>query len=279
MDFFECMMSNFLMPVITLPTKINPKRHTIIDNIFTNQIHSDMKSGNLSIAISDHLPSFFMIPKDHQNHIPKNHKVYTRKTKNFDRANFVMDFLDIDWDETLNANKNDTDHSFSIFMMKINELLDRYMPLRKLSNREFKRRYKPWLSDEIFNKLRKCNNPETKVRFNDEYKQLKNDLINTTRQSKRDYYKHYFTENSSNLQKIWKGIKEIINIKSRNYNQPTCIVDKGKTLTEPRAIANSFNKYYASIADDILKKRKSDGNKSYMDYLDNPAHQTIALYD
>ena len=111
---------------------------------------------------------------------------------------------------------------------------------------EFKRRYKPWLSDEIFNKinhknsvfnkLRECNNPETKVRLNDEYKQLKNYLINTTRQSKLDYYKHYFTENSSNLQKIWEGIKEIINIKSRNYNQPTCIVDKGKTLTEPRAI-------------------------------------------
>ena len=133
MDFFECMMSNFLMPVITLPTKIYPKRNTIIDNIFTHQIHPDMKSGNLSIAISDHLPSFFRIPKDNQNHIPKNHKVYTRKTKNFHKANFVMDFLDIDWDETLNANKNDTDHSFSIFMMKINELLDRYMPLRKLS--------------------------------------------------------------------------------------------------------------------------------------------------
>ena len=50
-NFFEEMMANFLMPVITLPTKINSKRHTIIDNIFTNQINPDMRSGNLSIYI------------------------------------------------------------------------------------------------------------------------------------------------------------------------------------------------------------------------------------
>ena len=60
-NFFEAMMSNFLLPVITLPTKIYPKKHTVIDNIFTNQVHAEMKSGNLSISISNHLPSFFYL--------------------------------------------------------------------------------------------------------------------------------------------------------------------------------------------------------------------------
>ena len=54
-NFFETMMSSHLLPTITLPTKINPKKNSIIDNIFTNQIHPDMKSGNLTLAISDHL--------------------------------------------------------------------------------------------------------------------------------------------------------------------------------------------------------------------------------
>ena len=71
-NFFETMMPSFQFPVITISTKINPKKHTVIDNIFTNQIHPDMKSGNLSISISDHLPSFFVIPHGNQNHIPKN---------------------------------------------------------------------------------------------------------------------------------------------------------------------------------------------------------------
>ena len=100
-NFFETMMSSHLLRTITIPTKINPKKSTIIDNIVTNQIHPDMMSGNLTIAISDHLPSFFVIPKDNQNHPPKKQNLYTRKTKNFDKVNFICDYLDIDWNTIL----------------------------------------------------------------------------------------------------------------------------------------------------------------------------------
>ena len=56
-------MSNFLLPVVTLPTKINRIKSSVIDNIFTNHLHPDMKSGNLTVGISDHLPTFFIVPK------------------------------------------------------------------------------------------------------------------------------------------------------------------------------------------------------------------------
>ena len=73
------MMSSFQLPVITIPTKINTNKNTVIDNIFTNHIHPDMKSGNLTLAISDHLPSFFIVPRENQNHMPKHHNLYTKK--------------------------------------------------------------------------------------------------------------------------------------------------------------------------------------------------------
>ena len=69
----------------------------------------------------------------------------------------------------------------------------------------------------------------------------------------------------NNLEKIWKGIKEIINIKSNNYNQPTFIIHNDKTLTDPIEIANSYNYYFTSIADKIQKERKYDGNKHHCD--------------
>ena len=65
-------MSNFLLPLITIPTKINSGTNTLIANIFTNHLHPDMKTGNLSIQISDHLPSFMIVPSQNQNHLPKN---------------------------------------------------------------------------------------------------------------------------------------------------------------------------------------------------------------
>ena len=40
-EFFEIMMANLLIPCITLATKINRCNNTIIDNIFTNNIHPD----------------------------------------------------------------------------------------------------------------------------------------------------------------------------------------------------------------------------------------------
>ena len=36
-DFFDLFMSNFFLPTILLPTKINNGPDTLIDNIFTNQ--------------------------------------------------------------------------------------------------------------------------------------------------------------------------------------------------------------------------------------------------
>ena len=48
LNFINKMTSNFLLPVITLPTKINTSNDTLIDNIFTNQINPDIISGNLS---------------------------------------------------------------------------------------------------------------------------------------------------------------------------------------------------------------------------------------
>ena len=46
-DFFDKMMSNYFLPVISLPTKVNIGKNTLIDNIFTNYLNPDCKSGNL----------------------------------------------------------------------------------------------------------------------------------------------------------------------------------------------------------------------------------------
>ena len=287
-NFFETMMSSHMLPTITIPTKINHKKNTVIDNIFTNQLNPDMRSGNLSIAISDHLPSFFIIPKDNQNHAPKRQNLYTRKTKNFDRENFIYDYLDINWNEILQTNKNDVNTSLQIFLTKINELLDKYMPLRKMTKSEYKRKFKPWITDQILEKISnknkllkksiKTKDPARKNQWEREYKTLKNEITALTRQSKKDYYHQYFTDNIKNLQKIWKGIKEIINIKTKNFTQPTCIIDNMKTITDPKEIANTFNNYYTSIADKILNDRKYEGNKHHTDYLNNALDTTFAIF-
>ena len=77
--FFNKMMLNFLfLPVISIPTKINTVKDTLIDNIFTNEVSPYLISGNFTEDISDHLPSFLIIPKNIQKKLPKNLTIYTR---------------------------------------------------------------------------------------------------------------------------------------------------------------------------------------------------------
>ena len=107
---------------------------------------------------------------------------------------------------------------------------------------------------------------------------MKNEITENTRVNKKNYYENYFTKHKDNLSKTWKGIKEIINLKNKSSDFPSCIIDKGVTITDPTEIANKFNNFYTSIADSILAKRKYNGNKSFHDYLTNPLDISMALY-
>ncbi len=128
-NFYEKITSNLFLPLISLPTKINTKNNTLIDNIFTTQFNPDTISGNLTVNISDHLPSFMITPRANLNHLPKNHNIFTRDLKNFDRENFLLDILAVDWNSTVV--ENNAELSFNRFLTKANEVIDRYMPLKK----------------------------------------------------------------------------------------------------------------------------------------------------
>ena len=111
------------------------------------------------------------------------------------------------------------------------------------------------------------------------YNTIKNEITGLIRVSKKDYYGRYFTKHKNNLGKTWQGIKQIINMKSKKSDYPSCIIHDGITITDPTEIANKFNNFYTSIADDILEKRKYNGNKSYKDFLRDPMNLSMALYE
>ena len=86
---------------------------------------------------------------------------------------------------------------------------------------------------------------------------------------KKNHYTNYFNENNNNLRKIWEGIKELVNIKPKNREPINCIVSNGKNVTDPKEISSVFNKYFSTIADDLLSKKKYYRDKPYTEYLSN----------
>ena len=98
--------------------------------------------------------------------------------------------------------------------------------------------------------------PILKEEFHTNYKKYRNLLSTLMKKSKQAYYDKYFERNWNNIKNTWKGIKSLISLKTVASNVPTVLsIDNGDTITNPYDIANTFNNYFASVAE-TTKKHK-----------------------
>ena len=287
-NFFDKMTSNLLVPLILLPTKLNTKNDTLIDNIFSNQFNSQTITGNLTVNFSDgHLPSFAIFPKPNQNHLPKKHNIYVRdKLEGENKDNFLIDLAAIDMKKDILV-ENDPDKSLDNLLAHTDGVTDRYTPAKKLTNKEFKQTVKPWITlgirtsikrkDGLFKKYINMKHLPTKNDVHAEYKVLKNRINSLIYHSKKNYYTKYFNQYSNNIKKIWTGIKNIINIKTKDHNAPNCIEVKDNLVTDNKEICNNFNEYFTTVADNILKNNKTPILKTFDKYLPQRNSKSFAF--
>ena len=93
-------------------------------------------------------------------------------------------------------------------------------------------------------------------------------LSTILKQSKTNYYNHYFETNRNSIKNIWKGIKSILNIKNISADNPKSLTVDGTTISNPIAISNIFNNYFSSIANNT-KRNISFSHKHFSDFLEN----------
>ena len=265
-NYFDSLTSLSFIPHIIHPTRITPHSKTLIDNIFSNVANfSQGRSGNLTISLSDHLAQFLVIPFDTCFTPPKISK-FKRDTKNFDRENFFLDLLSIDWKEVIEIDKRDPNHSFMQYFTTINSLIDQYMPLIEMTQQEIKLNSKPWINKEILNMINereklykmyiKTKNQVLKEQFHEKYKKLRNDIRELTRKSQKEYLQEYFSKNIKNIKNTWKGIKSVIKINTSNRSQPSSLLVNKKLVSEPPLVAETFNEYFTTIAEKLQNKIK-----------------------
>ena len=211
LTFLDTITSNLFVPHIIHPTRITPHSKTLIDNIFSNSPNfSQGKSGNMTLSISDHLAQFLIIPLDF-NYIPRKINLYKRDTKNFDREIFFLDLTRIDWATILALGNENPNLSFNNFDSTLNTIIDKYMPLKQITQKELKRQYKPWITNEILNSIRKreklhkkfikAKDEHIKENYHKKYKEIRNQILSKCRQSKKSYFQNFFLENANNIKK------------------------------------------------------------------------------
>ena len=83
--FLDSLASNSFILLILQPARITGHSNTLIDNIFSNVIDSDVISGNSIPTISDHLPQFSVITNMFGNISSNKSNIYDRDWSKIDR--------------------------------------------------------------------------------------------------------------------------------------------------------------------------------------------------
>ena len=194
------------------------------DNIFTDTVDEPSISGNLMCSISHHLAQFLIYPKQNAKKCLNKKTKCNRNYKKINRDKFEQDLEHINWVEALKVNDKNVDTSLGNFLQIFNSLLEEHAPLKQIIKKEIKTKSKPWVTtgilisirnkNKIYNKFCKAKYQKRKDLLHQQFKNYRNILSNLTKKSKENYYKEYFQENKNNLIKVWKGIKDIILIKT-----------------------------------------------------------------
>ena len=75
-------------------------------------------SGNLTAAISDHLPQFLIIPNMFGNISGNKSNIHKWDWSKLDQENFILDYFSVDWEDLLKTDELNADNSTNNLRLK-----------------------------------------------------------------------------------------------------------------------------------------------------------------
>ena len=96
---------------------------------------------------------------------------------------------------------------------------------------------------------------------NSQYRLYKDKLNHITRKSKSNNYKNYLAKYKPNIKKTWSGIKELIGSSGKKNGIPLCLNINGEITSDPKCIAEKFNKFFVNVAPKLVSKQKPGKTK------------------
>jgi len=213
-EFMDSLFSHMFFPLISKPTRITSHSATLIDNIFTNHISSNFRSGIILNDISDHLPIFALSTCDPLPPIRTGNFI-SRVFSEANNERFRSSLSDTDWSSIISVS-SDPSVSFDSFIAHFKKIYDDCFPIKVIKKRKSKV-FSPWITNALLVSVRQKNRLYKKFIKNPSptretrYKAYKNKLNHLIRIAKRDYYDQQFKNVIGNMKKTWKLINEVIN--------------------------------------------------------------------
>lgn len=243
LSFCNIMHSYGYFPTISLATRCQKNKSSLLDNIFVNDMSVIHDSGVIIDDLSDHFPIFLTLDIEQ-------HKIQAREERTvFDKTKV----------EQLNDYLVQRLRSFQLITNPneaCTELTGAYVDGIKLLSKTIKysRRkspLKPWITPSVlcsinrktklYKKFILKKTPESE----NKYKRYRNILTHVLRDAKRLYYCSHFQLNKNNGKKTWDLLKELINKRSnKNSTSPSTFTDTSGSVFEGNQISEGFNNFF-----------------------------------
>jgi Holliday junction resolvase RusA-like endonuclease len=282
-DFFDLMLSNGLLPKITLPTRFSTNSATLIDNVFC-RISNDFSkslSGVLTSQMSDHQPCFVSLDYLHHKPIPPKY-VRTQCITDAKINESKLEFESLCITENFeNGPDGSPNTNLEILCTAIQTLKDKHFPVKYSKFHKHKHKINRWITpgllisikfrDKLFIRFKKCQrNTQLYYTLQNNLKTYNSILKSSIRTAKIQYYHSTFNKYKRDIKNTWKTIKDIVN-KTKNKNTlPNYFKIDGSIVTNPEEIAKKFNAHYNNIGPQLATKISHPANINFRDYLSHP---------
>lgn len=256
LNFQSLLSSLHYIPFITKPTRFDHSRAnsvpSLLDQIWINDIFSSIP-GIILYDVSDHLPSFIHVNLPFINNAtsPDRHKITFRPFSDTNLQNLKQNLAETNWDllfDNLNPNL-----ACSTFLDHLDKLYCKNFPI-KHKFISTKRLNNPWITKSIkclinlksnFYKMFRTGHI-TKAQNNI----LKNRLNKEIFAAKKSYHGNLFNRYKNNMKKTWEVIRNLSGRPCKHDPIKSLFVGS-ESITDPVIIAQKFNEYFTSIADDL----------------------------
>ena len=104
-------------------------------NIFSDIISHEVISGNITVAISDHLPQFLFAPNVLSKDSCRKSNIYERDWPKFNQTDFVLDYFNKNWPDVLQLDQQNVNLPTE---SSLGNILDEHAPLKRINKYKLK---------------------------------------------------------------------------------------------------------------------------------------------
>ena len=283
-DFLESMISSGYLPKITVPTRLNARNGTLIDNFFAKLTTQSLstKCGVLTCQISDHLPYFLALDCLQ---LPQHHKYIRVVSSDIDAYQHFQNELNenIQLQNLTKSTMGNPNIDYEQFNEIMQTLINKYFPTKLVRYNKYKHKKSPWVTAGILKSIRYKDNLYIKLKSTPHnshlyeqrltnfktYCKILKKMINT---AKKLHYEKTFNKFKFDMKKTWSTINDILNNKRKRNVVSTKFDIDGLLVTDENIIADKFNTYFTDVGKKLAQNINTPNGITFEKYLNSPEH-------